>query len=278
MKLGAALKNNGMRRDAVSIQMNGRGGGTAMFIYLEGFFRAYNAGEMDLEECIKEIVGLNEGNRCPLPVEQLSARLLDWDAVHEKVFPALISTGKNTELLGRLVSEPLLDLSVIYIIRYTAEGGNNYSVKITHRMMEHYGISAQRLHEQAMRNMEKDGYGFCELGGYIHGGADIGLKMEKAVRMEEGKMYILRNRSGLYGAAGILNNKAIQGFLKGHSCFILPSSIHETIFLMASDNMNQGELDRMVDEINRTCVDEEERLADHSYYYDAEDEEIRVCA
>ena len=63
VKLGAALKNNGMRRDAVSIQMNGRGGGTAMFIYLEGFFRAYNAGEMDLEECIKEIVGLNEGNR-----------------------------------------------------------------------------------------------------------------------------------------------------------------------------------------------------------------------
>ncbi len=34
----------------------------------------------------------------------------------------------------------------------------------------------------------------------------------------------------------------------------------------------------MVAEINEMCVDEEEQLADHSYYYDAASEEIRICA
>jgi len=52
----------------------------------------------------------------------------------------------------------------------------------------------------------------------------------------------------------------------------------KTIFLPDSDDIDQAELDNMVAEVNVACVAQEERLADHSYYYDAGTGEMRICA
>lgn len=280
VELVDTLKNNGKRHDAVSIRINGEDGGTVPVIYLEEFFRMYDAGDTDIIGCVKGIAELRTGSECPPQIAQFSGRLLNWDAVREKVYLVLLSTKENRELLGKLVSRNLLDLSVVYIIREAADAGNSCSVKITCGMMEAYGISEGQLYKQAMHNLEGDGYRFFEIGAYVQSVINDGDKQEwkNADRMENGKMYILRNASGLYGAAGILNGKLIRDTVKGQDCFILPSSIHETIFLPVSDEQKQKELDGMVAEVNQMCVDEEERLADHSYYYDAKTGEIRICA
>lgn len=145
--------------------------------------------------------------------------------------------------------------------------------------MEKYGISRVQLHGQAMNNMRKDSYSIMEVGEYVRqkitgrGNVD----WQGADGMEEGKMYILSNKPMLYGAAGILDTRMIRDMAKGRDCFILPSSVHETIILLASDGLDQKELDSTVAEVNRTCVEEEERLTDHSYYYDAETGGIRIC-
>ncbi len=283
VELVEALRNNGKRRDAVRICVDGEDSSAVPAIYLEGFFRMYDAGDMDMEGCVKGITELRAASVCSPQIAQFSHGLLSWDAVREKVYPMLLSSQENREMLEKLVSRSLLDLSVIYIIRETADGGNSCSVKITRGMMEAYGISEGQLYRQAMRNLKGDGYRFFEIGAYIQGRINSGgnrdeLEQRNVDGLEDGEMYILRNASGLYGAAGILNGELIQNTVKGHDCFILPSSIHETIFLPVSDDQNQRELDGMVAEINRMCVDEEERLADHSYYYDARAGEIRICA
>lgn len=280
VELVDTLKNNGKRHDAVSIRANGEYGGTVPVIYLEEFFRMYDTGKTDMEGCVKGIVELREKSACPPQIAQFSCSLLNWDAVREKVYPVLLSAKENGELLKKLVSRSLLDLSVIYIIREAVDAENGCSVKITCGMLEAYGISEEQLYKQAMRNLEGDGYSFFEIGAYIRGMVNDGEEQgrKNADRLENGKMYVLRNASGLYGAAGILNGKLIQDTVEGHDCFILPSSIHETIFLLVSDERNQKELDGMVAEVNEMCVDEEERLADHSYYYDAKTGEIRICA
>ena len=280
MELVDTIKNNGKRHDAVSIRVSGEDGGTVPVIYLEEFFRMYDTGNTDMAGCVKGIVELRAGSKCPPQIARFSGSLLRWDAVRGKVYPVLLSAKENRELLGKLVFRSLLDLSVIYIIREVTDAGNSCSVKITCGMMEAYGISEGQLYKQAMHNLEGDGYRFFEIGAYVRGMINDGDKQEwkNADRMENGKMYILRNASGLYGAAGILNGKLIRNTVKGQDCFILPSSIHETIFLPVSEEQNQKELDGMVAEVNQMCVDEEERLADHSYYYDAKTGEIRICA
>ncbi len=280
VELGETLKNNGKRHDTINIRINGEDSSIVPAVYLEEFFKMYDAGDMDMEGCIKGIVELRKERGCSVQTERFAGRLLDWEFVRGKVYPALLATKENRELLGNLVSRSMLDLSVIYIIRDTADGENSCSAKITCGMMEAYGISEEQLYQQAINNLEGDGYCFCEIREYIQGMISDGKKQgrKNVGSLENGKMYILRNLSGLYGAAGILNGKLLQNTVKGHDCFILPSSIHETIFLPVSDGQNQKELDGMVAEINKMCVDEEERLTDHSYYYDAKTGGIRICA
>ncbi len=94
----------------------------------------------------------------------------------------------------------------------------------------------------------------------------------------EGRMYILTNAAKTYGAAGILNKRLVQEFAGGQDFFILPSSIHETIFVRAHDLSEKEAFDSMVAEVNEEQVDAEERLSDHCYYYDGRTGEIRMCA
>lgn len=280
VELGGALKNNGRWQDAVHIRMHNRDSSVIPVIYLEEYFRMYSAGEMGIGECVKNITGMMEREVCLPQFTQVLGRLCDWESVRKKVYPALVSTEKNRELLGKLVSESLLDMSVIYIIREKTDKGTCCSIKINHALMRKYGISRGQLHEQAMCNLRKDGYGIMEVGEYVRqkitGRGNIDWQGSDG--MEEGKMYILSNKPMLYGAAGILDAKMIQDITKERDCFILPSSIHETIILPVSDGLDQKELDSTVAEVNRTCVGEEERLTDHSYYYDAMAAEIRISA
>ena len=86
---------------------------------------------------------------------------------------------------------------------------------------------------------------------------------------------MLTNRTGRYGAAGILDQETVRKFAGGRRYHILPSSLHETIFIPAERGKKE-ELDRMVREINEAQVEKEERLSDHSYFYDGEKDEIRM--
>ena len=94
---------------------------------------------------------------------------------------------------------------------------------------------------------------------------------------EDIDMYVLRNRCQLYGAAGILNEQLLKSFAQDQDFFILPSSVHECIFVPVSDKSVRKEFDSMVSQINADVVDVEERLSDHCYYYDAKENEIKMC-
>ena len=166
VEIREVLKVNGRRHSAVCIRLKRGGSETAPIIYLEELFRRYSEGEIDLYGCIKIITQLErDGYR--LMTEQFSGRILEWELVCEKIYPVLLSTEKNKELLSGLVSEKLLDLSIIYIIRHITEDGDGCSVKINDGLMELYGVSKAQLYAQAMHNLEMDGYHFCEMSGYM---------------------------------------------------------------------------------------------------------------
>ena len=57
----------------------------------------------------------------------------------------------------------------------------------------------------------------------------------------------------------------------GANFFILPSSIHESILILDTGEMDAKELQAMVMSVNQTNVSPEERLSDEVYYYDREE-------
>lgn len=248
----------------------------APIVRLYDFYCAYVNGEIDFDGCIVEICsGVRSCERSGYMFRSV-AKLFDWNCVKDNIYPILLSTRENRELLESLVSVPMLDLSVAYIIRCDIPEEYRGCVKISNEMLACYKVSREELHKQALKNMEKDGYEFRDIEtivqNFMQGIIEL-KKYDKALP----SMYILTN-SKSYGAAGILNKKLLREFAGNRNYYILPSSLHETIFVPDDGECSKARLDEMIKEVNLELVDEEEILSDHSYYYDARTEEIRMCA
>lgn len=206
-------------------------------------------------------------------------KITDWERVKESIYPILLSTGENQEILERVVSTPMLDLSVMYIYRGKI-GRRCAAVKINLQMLETYGISREELHRQAMENLAGDGYCFRDIWCFIMEkirGEACEPDQQKRHKGAEG-CYILTNTETFYGAAGILDGKKVREFAAGQDFYIIPASVHETIFVPADGKRDVEFYNCMVKSVNEADVDIEDRLSDHVYFYDAGADEIRMCA
>ena len=84
-------------------------------------------------------------------------------------------------------------------------------------------------------------------------------------------MFVLTNSENCNGASAIfypdiLNRVSMQ---TGTDLIILPSSTHEVILVPDDGSFRVNDLERMVQNINRTEVAEKDQLSDHVYHYDA---------
>lgn len=271
------LKNNGKHYDGIVAELSGGKWSISQVVPVEWFYRLYCSGETGLEGCIQMMAKACEGHRETGFVTELLQRMANWEGIKGDIYPILLSTKENQEMLERVVSTPMLDMSVVYIVRGEI-GGRYAGIKIDHRMLEAYGISAGQLHKQAMENLVDDRYQFRDIYSYVAGqGGPVadGLDIEGDGQVK--KAYILTNSAEFYGAAGILDRKLVQEFADGRDFFILPASVNETIFVPAEEGSDMEVYNCMVKTVNEMDVDEEERLTDHAYFYDGAADEIRMC-
>lgn len=272
-------KNNGAGYYGVKFQPQNTGEGVTLgaVFRLDHLYEAYAGGETDIVACAESLWEEYEKNREPEDLQQFAEDLQRWDIARKNIYPVLLSAEKNADMLPELVTVPVLDLAVVFIVRGRVSGSGCSTVKVTAAMLEDYKVSGKELYDAAMANLEDDGYSFQSMDDIIR---DI-LKKENAGSMGLGlpgeiKMYVLSNASKTYGAAGILSRKLVREFANGRDMYILPSSVYETIFVPVADEYSAAELSYMVEDINRTQVALEERLADHCYFYDAKADEIRM--
>lgn len=274
------LKYGGKTYTGLSI-ITSDGAGVAKPIFnLEEYYQRHLHDNMLVSDSVNEILEIMKQHQQMGAIEKFAERLKNWEDVRENVYPVLIPQKGNETLLKSLVKSELLDLAVIYIIRETMDGKESVTVKINHSLFAHYGILKDELHETALENQKKEGYGFFDL-------KDVAMNMfmgdgiEKCTpvsKMESDNVYMFRNKDALYGAAGILNKELLKEKIgKGRNCYIIPSSTHELLFIPIGVGMSVEEINEMIRNVNET-VDVQERLSDHCYYYHGASQEIRMCA
>ena len=101
----------------------------------------------------------------------------------------------------------------------------------------------------------------------------MGMSVEDfPMDMSGPQMYVVTNEEGFHGAAAAFYPDFMDNAAKelGGNFFILPSSVHEMLFLPDDGHMNVSELRDMVTSINATEVAPADRLTDSVYHYDAE--------
>ena len=94
----------------------------------------------------------------------------------------------------------------------------------------------------------------------------------------ETMLWAVTNNCGCYGASAIFYPGAIKKLEeKFGNFYILPASCHEVLILPEFSKENVKNLEKLVQDINRTQVRPKEWLSDRVYHYDAKEKKLEFA-
>ena len=282
-------KNNGILLQGICALQEGKN--IAPTVYLNDFFERYREGE-SLGSLVKEIIHLIEKNQVSNTVDV--SFFMDYEKVKKRLVFRLIHKDKNKELLQGVPFQTFEDLAIVcHCLMLTEELGTG-SILIHREHLENWEISEEQLFADAMINSPLiEPYCILKMSDMVKNILEETMKgqideiceeypqdkekllertMEQMVEeMEENQvpMYVLTNARRYYGAACMAYPGVLQKIaeLLQDDYYILPSSVHEIIFLSKSKALDASFLNEMIQEVNQSQVEEEEWLSNHAYLY-----------
>ena len=121
------LRTNGERYEGL-LAVFGTGEENIPVIRLDELYGMYRGGEADINGCVEHARRFREEHGRSERMEAFSKVVRSWEYGKRNVYPLLLSTEENRELLGELAHTPVpgLDLSVAYMIREEGESGGRH--------------------------------------------------------------------------------------------------------------------------------------------------------
>ena len=269
------LKNNSYSYDGLKIMKSPKEKAVPL-ISVNRMYEKYKEEELELEQCVEQVCQIREEEERNHPMSEFIQKLLKWEQVKENIYPVLVLTDRNEEFLKPLAVTEFLDMSIIYRICETTEYDGQYSIFIKQAMMQEYGITIEQLHEQAVKNLEKENYQFISMDSYARALIQF-MGQDEKTWMEDKEytpMYILTNDSKINGASGILDKELVRNFAGNENYFVILSCVHEAIFVLDDGKKDKEELNKIIEDVYANAVNDEEQLSKHFYYYDGTTGEI----
>ncbi len=258
-------KNNGIVLDAVTIMP--RGQNLAPSIYLESYYREFRAGT-PVRELAAEL--LAESGEYAVPSRPIDPEeVTGFEAVRTRLRFRVINRGLNEEMLRKVPHETFLDLAKIFYYIVDVRGIENASAIVNYRDLRRWGITEEELSALAGGNTPAQEPARLDSIRNVLGELLAGQGGEELPPESMAPMYVLTNRSRIYGASCLLYDGVLQTAAEGMEAdlFVLPSSIHELILLPDSGQFSGEELEAMVTSINAEHVLPTEVLSNHVYHY-----------
>lgn len=296
IKTHKVYKNNGVLLQGICALEKGRN--IAPTVYLNEFCNSYEKGEA-FGKIINKIVHFMENNRV---VNDLDVDFfMNYESVRKKLVLRLIHREKNKELLEQVPFLKFKDLAIVcHCVMITEEIGRG-SILIHKHHLEAWNIVEDTLFQDAFENSPKmEPYSILKMSDMMKNILKESIKeqideiceeypqdrevllertLESMAREIEEKhipMYVLTNSNRYYGAACLVYPDMLEkiGNMLQEDFYILPSSVHEVIFVGKTECVDSFTLNEMVEEVNRTQVDEEEWLSDHVYLYQRKNQKL----
>lgn len=287
------VKNNDVVLDGLSIR--NPDSNLSPNIYLNPLYEQYQKGR-NLDELVSSIADTYIENMEPIENRTFQVQIEDiknYEVVKGEIFPRLVNLEKNTTRLQNVPYMQREDLAITYHVKVSGNRDSIGSLMITNELMEVYGVTKEKLHTQAMENMERlSPPVFLPLGEMIVDVMTEDFGRNEGVSQEEAKEYVkdmiptggpnvycLTNQYKMNGAVGIMS-ESIQQMVAdrvGGDYYVLPSSVHEVLIVPQSAGMDPEELTDMVNTVNEGCVMQDEILSDHVYQYDAKEHKFSLC-
>ena len=192
--------------------------------------------------------------------------LKDYEEVKKRLFVRLWNKERLQE--NGAVYEPFQDLYFSCHIDVSDLAGAAASCIVKEGLAEYLGVDRKQLVTDAVDN---------------------GTKIRPAMTMPieafmrrlgapvdtepENHLMIATTEDFLYGASVVMYPGFLERISGGKNLYLIPSSIHEWLYIEDRGTYTQEELTNLLRSVNSEIVSEEEILSDHLYYY--EGKEIR---
>ena len=192
----------------------------------------------------------------------------EYENVKGNLMMQVIPVEPNKEKLEQLPHKTIEDIAVVYRIDVSDSRHHNASVLVTNQMLEKFGITPEQLHMDAvisqMETHPPTLKNMSEMMAEMSGGM---------MDMPESPMWVASVEGGVHGAAAVQFPEFMDQAAEklGGNFFVLPSSIHECLFIPDDGEFHRPQLEEMVRSVNAAEVSEADFLSDNVYHYDAED-------
>ena len=301
VKTHKILKNNDIELDALTILE--KESNVSPTIYLNYYYEEYVEGK-EIGDIVNEIYGLYEEHSKKMNFDM--DVFMDFDKIKNRIAFKLINTKSNSKLLKDIPHISFLDLSVVFYCLLDNDYVGTATALIHNVHKDMWKVTTKELFELAktntprllgceLKNMNElikeilvddlqktiyerdDRYDENCKSAEAEKVADSLMKNITEAR-EQLAMYVLTNKQRTNGAVCILYDDVIRKFAEKVGCdvYILPSSVHEVILVPATEGIDEMELSNMVKEVNKEELDKIDVLANHTYFYCRERDEIII--
>ncbi|MDO4650601.1 MAG: DUF5688 family protein, partial [Eubacteriales bacterium] len=250
-------------------------------IYLEEFYSLYQEGNPleEIYEAIARVYKTNELNELPFSLNSI----FDYETQKYSITTKVISAQDNQELLRNRPSTRLEDMAVVYQIEVGNVQGNKGTIGVTNDIMERWGVPLEELHQMALHNTERMSPArLFTMESFVYREYQNILFNPEEYIPDNENFLVLSNHDLVNGAATIANPYVLRmvSEVVNDSFYIIPSSVHEVLIIPNSTfeqmNMTPANMGEMVREINEAQVSPDERLSDHIYEYDKENQLFKI--
>ena len=230
-------------------------------------FERYQENESQLDTLLDKIADDARQVASAIPTFSI-ADITDYATAKEHLVMQVVPVGPNTEMLENIPHKTVEDIAVVYRVELPNAGDSSATTLVTNQLLAEYGVSADQLHADAVAaqiaNHPPVLKNMSEMMAEMSGGM---------FDMPESPMWVATVDGGMNGASVT----QLPAFLEeaadrlGGDFFVLPSSVHEVLFIRDDGSFEREQLESMVRGVNATEVSEADFLSDSVYHYDSDD-------
>ena len=281
-------KLNNVMKTGISLQNPAFPSNTIPTIYLEDLYESYGNENINIDSLASQLYE----QMVHAPNTDSVSEILNPEFVKEHVQIKVISSEMNGDFLRDKPCIPVNgfdDLVAIAVVKLDSEDFRNSfgsehsgSITVTDGLMLNLSIRKSELFECALRNSEQNNPAS------LRSMREVMIEMmfpdgkpedDPMVDMflppegDEAMMYVLTNRTAMFGASTIMYSGIMDEVYNkvGSDFVIIPSSLHEVLIVKDADLMSNNEILNMVSQINEGVVADCDILSNNIYRYSGAD-------
>ncbi len=275
VKVNEVIKSNGLVLNGMTLHNEDKSS-ISPTIYLDFYYDEYMKGadRNDIMRTIAENYARHD------TVRGFDAqRILDLCSDRSKVYPDLVLTRRNKDLLADVPHREIMNLSVIYRVDVPMvselEGPEiTGSILLHNKQAESLGYTEEELFKVAFDNLQTNRKAVVMSMMDVLMGIDTPIDLSADLGLDEASlcpMYVVSNESRTHGNAYLVDERTMGNIAEklDDDLYLIPSSIHEIIVVPknAIPDMTVDQLREMVGSVNSTTVSPEEQLSDTCYVF-----------